>query len=132
MLIGKESQLEIDRSELVADVKVIVDGLVARILAKNRYYGNSVLSPVRIFSKADDIEQINVRIDDKLSRIGNGAADDDEDPIDDLLGYLVLLKVARKRQREKGTAQVGTIGLVTKGPVTVNPNATLRPTESKE
>ena len=39
---------------------------------KNHANGNSALEPVRIFSKADSVEQINVRIDDKLSRLARG------------------------------------------------------------
>ena len=32
-------------------------------------------------------------MDDKLSRIANQQPDEDEDPIDDLIGYLILYKV---------------------------------------
>ena len=66
------------------------------LLEKNRKYGNSALDPVRVFSKADRLEQLKVRIDDKLSRIRNAQSDEDEDVVDDLLGYLVLYKIARK------------------------------------
>lgn len=65
------------------------------LLQKNIAYGNSALNPIRIFSNADDFEQLNVRIDDKLNRIKNKklyAGDNDED---DLIGYL-LLKKAKK------------------------------------
>ena len=65
------------------------------LLAKNAAYGNSALQPVRIFSKADAIEQIRVRIDDKLSRLARGQAGG-EDVTLDLIGYLVLLRVAEK------------------------------------
>ncbi len=64
------------------------------LLEKNRKYGDSALNPVRIFSKVDKLEQIKVRIDDKLSRISNQQTDEDEDLIFDLIGYLVLLKIA--------------------------------------
>jgi len=64
------------------------------LITKNRKYGNSVMEPVRIFSKADNIEQICVRIDDKLARIQSGQTDDDEDTLNDLIGYLILLKIA--------------------------------------
>ena len=69
------------------------------LLAKNRAYGNSALNPIRIFSKADAKEQILVRIDDKLNRIkqGNDILDKDEDVIQDLIGYLILLKVWQHR-----------------------------------
>jgi len=62
---------------------------------KNRKYGNSALDPKRIFSKADPIEQLKVRIDDKISRLENQQNDDDEDAEFDLLGYLILLRMAR-------------------------------------
>lgn len=58
-------------------------------------YGDSAINPNRIFSKASPVEQILVRIDDKLNRImkGKGLIHDDEDVIMDLIGYLVLLKI---------------------------------------
>ncbi len=64
------------------------------LLDKNRKYGNSALEPQRIFSTSSTIEQLNVRIDDKLSRIESCQADEDEDVIGDLIGYLVLLQIA--------------------------------------
>lgn len=76
----------------IADV---CDALKAILIDKNRKYGNSALEPVRLFSRADPIEQINVRIDDKLSRIRSGQRDDDEDAELDLIGYLILKRVAR-------------------------------------
>jgi hypothetical protein len=65
------------------------------LIEKNHAYGDSALDPVRIFSKADPVEQIKVRIDDKLSRLARGAAAG-EDVERDLIGYLVLLRVARR------------------------------------
>lgn len=68
------------------------------LLEKNAKYGNSAIQPKRIFSKQNSIEQIKVRIDDKLSRIQNmGFVDvSDEDTVKDLIGYLILLRVAQK------------------------------------
>jgi hypothetical protein len=66
------------------------------LLEKNRKYGNSAIQPVRIFSKADPVEQIQVRIDDKLSRIKSSQDDDTEDAELDLIGYLVLKRVAKR------------------------------------
>jgi hypothetical protein len=48
---------------------------------------------VRIFSKADELEGLRVRIDDKLSRIVKGNDSYNEDTITDLIGYLILLKI---------------------------------------
>ena len=72
----------------------VCDDLKAMLLENNRKYGDSALNPVRIFSKADRKEQLRVRIDDKLSRLARGVGDD-EDTEKDLMGYLVLLKVAK-------------------------------------
>ena len=66
------------------------------LLEKNRKYGDSALNPCRIFSKADAVEQIKVRIDDKLKRLQNEQNDEDEDVVKDLVGYLVLLMIAKE------------------------------------
>ena len=74
-------------------VKNLANGIADMLIEKNKSYGNSALDPVRIFSKADSLEQICVRIDDKLSRIKNGCNFANEDTINDLIGYLFLLKI---------------------------------------
>jgi len=80
----------------IADqIRAECDALRDMLLAKNEAYGNSALEPLRVFSQASAEEQILVRIDDKLSRVARGSAAG-EDAILDLLGYLVLLRIARK------------------------------------
>lgn len=75
-----------------AECKALADMLIA----KNQAYGNSALDPVRVFSKASPVEQLLVRIDDKLSRLARASnGTDTEDVILDLLGYLILLRLAR-------------------------------------
>jgi len=74
------------------------DALCEMLLAKNRRYGNSALNPIRCFSRADPIEQLKVRADDKLSRLMRGNGIEDEDVVLDLIGYLILLRVARRMQ----------------------------------
>tara|TARA_R110000765_G_scaffold31850_8_gene74290 strand:- start:1040 stop:1432 length:393 start_codon:yes stop_codon:yes gene_type:complete len=62
---------------------------------KNKAYGNTALNPTNIFSKLNATEAICARIDDKLARINNkGINDLTEDTIDDLIGYLLLLKMS--------------------------------------
>ena len=72
------------------------------LLTKNAAYGDSAITPLRIFSTADRVEQIKVRIDDKLSRLANwpGEADApiEEDTVMDLIGYLILLRIATRRE----------------------------------
>ena len=66
------------------------------LIKKNRAYGNSALNPCRIMSKANTIEQLYVRIDDKLNRLMNGSDYPGDNDIQDLIGYLILLQVAKK------------------------------------
>lgn len=76
------------------------DGIKKILLQKNKEYGDSAISPVRIFSSINNIEQINVRIDDKLSRIKNkGGKLIKEDTVLDLIGYLILKRVAETKNR---------------------------------
>ena len=79
------------------DLNTVVSEIESNLQDKNKSYGDSALNPVRIFSKADSIEGIKVRIDDKLSRLANGSAYVGDNDVDDLIGYLVLLKIANKR-----------------------------------
>ena len=67
------------------------------LIDKNISYGDSALDPVRIFSKADPREQLHVRIDDKLNRLMKGTDYPGDNDIDDLIGYLVLLKIAKSK-----------------------------------
>lgn len=78
------------------DITAECNAIREMLLEKNRAYGDSALDPVRIFSTASPVEQILVRIDDKLSRLARGSAAG-EDVEQDLLGYLVLLRIARRR-----------------------------------
>lgn len=72
------------------------------LLAKNEAYGNSALQPLRLFSQLDPVERIWVRIDDELSRIRHrGVFVGDLPALGDLIGHLILLKVALKQQQCK-------------------------------
>ncbi len=74
------------------------DAIRDMLHAKNEAYGDSAIEPLRVFSRASAEEQILVRIDDKLSRLARGSAAG-EDVVADLIGYLVLLRIARERAR---------------------------------
>ena len=69
------------------------DQIKKMLLAKNKQYGDSVVNPIRIFSKADSKEQVRVRIDDKVNRLlqGDESIESDMDILHDLVGYLILL-----------------------------------------
>ena len=88
--------------ETQEQIVIVCDSIRDLLLEKNRKYGDSALNPRRTFSKADTVEQIKVRIDDKLNRIENtGFTSVDEDTLQDLIGYLVLLKIALNNQEGK-------------------------------
>lgn len=84
------------RAHEIENIRVVCDEIIEMLVAKNRAYGDSALNPVRIFSKATPVEQILVRLDDKLSRLARGSAAGEDVELD-LIGYLVLLQIARKR-----------------------------------
>ena len=65
------------------------------LIEKNISYGDSALNPVRIFSTAESTEQLKVRIDDKLNRVKNNQGFAGDNDIDDLIGYLILYKIAK-------------------------------------
>ncbi len=78
-------------------VQLVLDSIEKMLIEKNRKYGNSALEPIGVFSKLSSREGLLIRIDDKLKRIKNGSLDnDDEDVVNDLIGYLVLLKIHAK------------------------------------
>ena len=85
------------------EISAVCNDIKELLLYKNKQYGDSALNPSRIFSKASAVEQLLVRIDDKLNRIkkGAGLVGEDEDVIQDLIGYLVLLKIGLKHQKVK-------------------------------
>ena len=78
---------------------IVLDSVVKKVTdllkEKNKAYGNTALNPPNIFSKLNSTEAICARLDDKLSRIQNrGINDDTEDTVDDVIGYLLLLKMS--------------------------------------
>jgi hypothetical protein len=87
--------------ETEKSISKICSEIEQMLIDKNRAYGDSALDPVRIFSKNSATEQLYVRIDDKLSRISRGHEYPGDDTINDLIGYLVLLLVARDRQNNE-------------------------------
>ena len=76
-------------------IEKIGKDVVDLLLEKNKAYGDTATNPTNVFSKLNSVEAIKVRIDDKLARIKNkGLNDKTEDTLVDLIGYLILLKIA--------------------------------------
>jgi hypothetical protein len=85
------SQFEVELDKVLQELKEV-------LIQKNKAYGDAALNPVRIFSKADAVEQIKVRLDDKISRLARGK-EAGEDVYLDLMGYLILLRIAQTRKQ---------------------------------
>lgn len=72
------------------------------LVEKNQAYGDSALDPVQVFTRplgiADrrtrSIAGLRHRIDDKLSRLSRGGEYQGDDDLLDLVGYLILLRIA--------------------------------------
>jgi hypothetical protein len=76
-------------------IREVADSVRDLLISKNAAYGDSALKPVAVFGNADPIISLTARIDDKLMRIKNrGLNDNTEDTVVDLIGYLILLKIA--------------------------------------
>ena len=96
-------------SESETKISGVCDDIKELLIHKNRKYGNSALKPCRVFSKASPVEQLLVRIDDKLNRImkGAGLLAEDEDVVNDLIGYLVLLKIGMNDEKHQEMLNMG-------------------------
>ena len=92
------AELKLFSDEVAGAIKQECTGLCSLLIAKNEHYGNSAFNPLRIFAKSDALEQLNVRIDDKLTRLARGM-DGNEDTELDLIGYLILRRVARRLEK---------------------------------
>ena len=86
-----------DAESVAGEITDELEQIRTLLLRKNADYGNSALDPVRVFSTAAPTEQLKVRIDDKLSRLMRGTASG-EDVVLDLIGYLVLLRIAERNK----------------------------------
>lgn len=79
------------KAPLENEIRVICNQMAEFLIEKNAAYGNSAAEPVSIFAKRlDNLAQIDVRIDDKLSRMSRGHEYQGDDTIKDLAGYLLL------------------------------------------
>ena len=101
MFYSKEELKEADQQNKFGKKLLTVTNEVTNLLiSKNKAYGDTALNPPQIFSKLSSTEAIRARIDDKISRIQNkGINDQTEDTVNDLIGYLLLLKMAMNEER---------------------------------
>jgi len=88
------------RRSFLIELESVTQQIFNLLSEKNLKYGDSALNPSGIFARGlSAIDLINARMDDKLARLKNGAGEDDEDPEWDLIGYLVLKRIAINRQK---------------------------------
>lgn len=86
--------LQIEAPAAEAIISACLD-LASMLVEKNYTYGNSALQPVSYLSTASAEERLRIRIDDKINRLANGDEYGDENTIEDLAGYLILLTILR-------------------------------------
>lgn len=97
----RDSELSIvENNPFATRVEATLGAIGEMLVEKNKAYGNSALDPVRVFSSGSAAESLAQRIDDKLSRISRGTEFAGEDTVDDLIGYLVLYKMAREDEQK--------------------------------
>jgi hypothetical protein len=90
-----------------ARIRETCDEIRDLLVRKNASYGNSAGDPLRVFSTADAVEGLKVRIDDKLSRLSRGTEYAGEDTLLDLAGYFVLLLIETRKARAQEGAPDG-------------------------
>lgn len=88
-------------SPIIIHAQAFLARVSAMLEEKNRAYGDSAGSPIRIFSRASVEEGLRVRIDDKLSREARGDGSGGEDVIFDLVGYFAMLAGHRACEAER-------------------------------
>ena len=77
-------------NETQENIQTVLNSLQSFLFEKNKRYGNSALNPLGIFSKTGASGGLNVRADDKLSRIKNSDELRKNDVVD-LMGYLTFI-----------------------------------------
>jgi len=109
------------QERFIQDLDAELQAIRELLIAKNKSYGDSVLNPVRIFSKASPEEQLKVRVDDKLSRLAYGDSSTIKEDVNlDLIGYLLIMRIAERRAAR----------LAEGSPVTVTKTATQPTTDA--
>lgn len=93
-------RITVQQTRTEADIREACEEIANMLIGKNRSYGDSALNPKHVFSRLSAVEGIQARIDDKLARLMQGNLKAfGEDPELDLMGYLILLRIAKKRAK---------------------------------
>jgi hypothetical protein len=109
------NDIKLKHEQFKNDLTQVLNEFKDFLIKKNKSYGDSALNPINVFSKTNSIEQIRMRIDDKINRLMQGHEFEDDDTIKDLTGYLLLLNVAIHRKHLYENPFIGEIASVTIG-----------------
>lgn len=83
-------------------IKKVGQEIIDLLIEKNDSYGDSALEPANVFANGNAIDNLSARIDDKLMRIKTqGFRGYGEDNVKDLIGYLILLKIAIEDEKDE-------------------------------
>lgn len=80
----------ISSEEMEATIREVCSSLAEFLISKQRAYGNSATHPINALSNLGAMHRMDVRIDDKLSRIHRGEEYPGDDTLLDLAGYSIL------------------------------------------
>ena len=92
-----EINRDINLTDTQNKIKNLCDKISEILIYKNKMYGNSVLEPKQIFYKGGCVDNILMRLDDKIGRIANTSGGNPirVNDIVDIIGYLILLLIAK-------------------------------------
>lgn len=76
-------------------IREIIEAMKDLLLYKNNKYGDSAISPKKIFYKGDSTNSILIRLDDKLGRVMSNTEDKPRvNDVCDIIGYCTLLLIS--------------------------------------
>ena len=76
-------------------IREITEAMKDLLLYKNNKYGDSAISPKKIFYKGDSTNSILIRLDDKIGRVMSNTEDKPRvNDVCDIIGYCTLLLIS--------------------------------------
>lgn len=95
-----DKRYDIDFQNSIIDE--VCENVATFLKEKNISYGGSAFKTSGVFSNLNAIDKLNVRIDDKITRLVEGTEYPNEDTEKDLLGYLILKQAVKLYLEKKG------------------------------
>jgi hypothetical protein len=111
--LKKATKMKVETEVVNKLLQEEMEAIMETLKQKNTHYDSAALRPINVFAGTDPMQTIRVRIDDKLSRLKHffnaGTTDSDgsilwiqtEDTLADLIGYLLLLRVGSRMERNQ-------------------------------